>query len=204
MKKYLTSLIVCFLVVGLVPQIVNAGDQNNPEITDPENDVLLFGQFAGPMTNRLLKHMDIHSAWFYEKSDEPNLVYVTLKLQDVKKIRLMGVYGVDWHYDGLEYAVILIFCHGKENYSGIQIEGINFFPMKDFYTIDKEINTITWAVPKEAIGNVTLGDTLDSPVAVAGLRFCSNALANLIKKRFGTNCIGFDMTEEGKDYVILY
>lgn len=204
MKKYLTSLIVCFLVVGFIPQLVNAGDQNNPEITDSENDVLLLGQFASPIANRLLKHMDIHSAWFYEKSDEPNVVYVTLKLQEVKKTRLMGIYGVAWHHDGLEYAVVLIFCHGKENLSGIQIEGTNYIPMEDFYTLDDEKNTITWAVPKEAIGNLTVSDTLDSPIAVAGVRFCSNALANLMMKRFGTNAIGFDFTEEGKDYTILY
>ena len=204
MKKYLTSLIVCFLVVGLIPQLVNAGDQNNPEITDPEKDVLLFGQFALPFVNRFLKHMDILSAWFSEKSDEPNVVYLTLKLQEVKKTRLMGIYGVAWHHEGLEYAVVLIFSHGKENASGIQIEGTNYIHMQDFYTIDDEKNTITWAVPKEAVGNLTVGDTIDSPIAVAGLRFCSNALANLTKKRFGTNCIGFDITEEGKDYVLLY
>lgn len=204
MKKYLTSLIVCLLVVGLIPQLVNAGDQNNPEITDPENDVLLFGQFASPIFNRILKHMDILSVWFYEKSDEPNIVYATLKLQAVKQILLMGIYGIDWYYDGLEYTVITIFKHGKENASGIQIQGTNFTPVKDFYTIDEVNNTITWAIPKETIGNLTHGDILDSPVAIAGVRFCSDALANLMLKRFGANCIGLDITEKGKDYMILY
>jgi len=204
MKKYLISLIVCFLVVGLIPQLVNAGDPNNPEITDPKNDVLLFGQFASPLANRFLKHMDILSAWFSEKPDEPTILYLTLQLQDVKKIRLMGIYGVDWYYDGLEYAAILIFEHGKENASGIQIQGTHFTPINDFYTIHEENNTITWAIPKETIGNVTPGDSLTSPVAIAGVRFCSNALATLMMKRFGTNCIGFDITEQGKDYSILY
>lgn len=204
MKKYLTSLLCCFLVVGLLPQMVNAGDETNPEVTDPKNDVLLFGLFTIPVVNRLLKHIDILSTWFYENSDEPNVVYVTLKLQDVKKIRLMGIYGIDWYHEGIEYTVITIFEHGKENTSGIQIEGTTFFPMNDFYTIDEEKNTITWAIPKGAIGNVTPGDTLNTPVAIAGIRFCSNTLANLIQKRFGSNCIGIDISDEGKEYVILY
>jgi hypothetical protein len=204
MNKYLTAVICSFLVVGLIPQVVNAGDQNNPEISDPENDVLLFGQFSPPKLNRFLKHIDILSAWFSEDSDEPDLMYITLQLQDVKKIRLMGLLAVDWYHDGLEYSVIILFKHGEENASGLQIGGTNFMPMTDLYTIDDEKNTITWVVPKEVIGNVTQGDTLNTPVAVVGVRFCSDVLANLMMNRFGTNCIGIDFTDVGKDYEILY
>jgi hypothetical protein len=203
MKK-LTSLICCFLVIGVIPQIVNAGDPTNPEITDPTNDVLLFGQFSLPIANRMLKHIDILSAWFSEKSEEPNFLYVTLQLQDIKKIRLMGMYIVDWYYKGIEYAVTTIFEHGKENWTGIQIQGTDFIPLEDSYEIDLEKNTITWAIPKEVIGDVTVGDTLSSPLTATGLRFCSNILANLIKERFGWNCIGMDISEEGNDYIILY
>jgi len=203
MKKNLISLICCFVVVGLIPQIVNAGDPTNPEITDPKNDVLLFGQFSLPIANRMLKHIDIISAWFSEKSDEPNFLYITLQLQDVKKIRLMGIYAVDWYYEGIEYAIITIFEHGKVT-TAVQIQGTENIALEDSYQIDEEQNTITWTIPKEAIGDVTAGDTLNSPVAVGGLRFYSDILANLMMKRFGCNAIGIDISEEGKDYVILY
>jgi hypothetical protein len=203
MKKNLISLICCFVVVGLIPQIVNAGDPTNPEITDPKNDVLLFGQFSLPIANRMLKHIDIISAWFSEKSDEPNFLYITLQLQDVKKIRLIGIYAVDWHYEGIEYAITTIFEHGKET-TAVQIQGTDNIPLEDSSRIDEEKNTITWAIPKEAIGDVTAGDTLNSPLAIAGVRFCSDILANLMMKRFGCNAIGIDISEEGKDYVILY
>ena len=203
MKKNLISLICCFVVVGLIPQIVNAGDPTNPEITDPKNDVLLFGQFSLPIANRMLKHIDIISAWFSEKSDEPNFLYVTLQLQDVKKIRLMGIYAVDWYYEGIEYAIITIFEHGKVT-TAVQIQGTENIALEDSYQIDEEQNTITWTIPKEAIGDVTAGDTLNSPVAVGGLRFYSDILANLMMKRFGCNAIGIDFSEDGKDYVILY
>jgi len=202
MKK-ITSLICCFLVVGIIPQIVNAGDPTNPEITDSKNDVLLFGQFSLPIANRMLKHIDILSAWFSEKSDEPNFLYVTLQLQDVKKIRLMGIYAVDWYYEGIEYAIMTIFEHGKET-TVVQIQGTENITLEDSCLIDEEKNTMTWAIPKEAIGDVTAGDTLDSTLAIAGLRFCSNRLANLMKERFGCNAIGIDISEEGKGYIILY
>jgi len=203
MKKNFISLICCFVVVGLIPQIVNAGDPTNPEITDPKNDVLLFGQFSLPIANRMLKHIDIISAWFSEKSDEPNFLYITLQLQDVKKIRLMGIYAVDWYYEEIEYAIITIFEHGKVT-TAVQIQGTENIALEDSYQIDEEQNTITWTIPKEAIGDVTAGDTLNSPVAVGGLRFYSDILANLMMKRFGCNAIGIDISEEGKDYVILY
>ena len=203
MKKNFISLICCFVVVGLIPQIVNAGDPTNPEITDPKNDVLLFGQFSLPIANRMLKHIDIISAWFSEKSDEPNFLYITLQLQDVKKIRLMGIYAVDWYYEEIEYAIITIFEHGKVT-TAVQIQGTENIALEDSYQIDEEQNTITWTIPKEAIGDVTAGDTLNSPVAVGGLRFYSDILANLMMKRFGCNAIGIDLSEEGKDYVILY
>ena len=204
MKKYGTSLICCIIVVGLLPQIVNAGDQNNPEITDPEKDVLLFGQFMLPSVNRLLDHVDVLSAWFSENPDEPTILYVTLKLQDVKQMRLMGIYGVAWFHDELEQAVITLFKHGKENMSGVQVQETTFIPIKNLYTIDEKENTITWAIPKEVIGDLKPGDTLTTPIATSAVRFCSDTLANLVKRRFGTNCIGFDFTEEGNDYVILY
>ena len=204
MKKYGTSLICCLLVACLMPQIVNAGDQTNPEVTDPEKDVLLFGQFTLPVVNRLLNHLDILSAWFSENPDEPTILYVTLKLQDVRPMRLMGVYGVTWFHDGYEQAVITLFKHGKENMSGVQAQDTDFVPIKDLYTIDEKENTITWAIPKELIGDLQPGDTLNTPIATTAVRFCSDTLANLVKKRFGTNCIGFDITEEGEDYVILY
>ncbi len=203
MKK-ITSIICCFLVVGIIPQIVNAGDPTNPEITDTKNDVLLFGQFLLPIANRMLKHIDMLSAWFSEKSDEPNFLYVTLQLQDVKKIRLMGLYMVDWHYEGIEYAIITLFEHGKENMTAVQIQGTENIPLEDSCLIDEEENTMTWAIPKEAIGDVTAGDILSTPLAAAGLRFCSKILANIMMKRFGCNAIGIDISEEGKDYVILY
>lgn len=187
-----------------MPQVVNAGDQTNPEVTDPEKDVLLFGQLMLPFVNRLFDHVDVLSAWFSENPDEPTLLYVTLKLQDVRPMKLMGIYGVVWYRDGLEQAVITMFKHGRENMSGVQLQETNFTSLKDLYTIDEKEHTITWAIPKEFIGDPKPGDTLTSPVATAAVRFASDTLANLIKRRFGTNCIGFDITEEGDDYVILY
>ncbi len=204
MKKYVISLICCVLVVCLMPQVVNAGDQTNPEITDPEKDVLLFGQFMTPFVNRLLDHIDVLSAWFSENPDEPSILYVTLKLQDIKPMRLMGVYAVGWFHDGSEQAVITLFKHGKENISGVQIQETDFIQIQDLYTIDEKEKTITWAIPKEMIGDLQPGDVLRTPIATAAVRFVSDTLANLVKRRFGTNCIGFDFTEEGNDYVILY
>jgi hypothetical protein len=115
----------------------------------------------------------------------------------------MGIYAVDWYYEGIEYAIITIFEHGKVT-TAVQIQGTENITLEDSYQIDEEKNTITWAIPKEAIEDVTAGDTLNSPVAVGGLRFYSDILANLMMKRFGCNAIGIDLSEEGKDYVILY
>jgi len=79
MKK-ITSLIICImLVLPILPFVVSAGDEENPEIEDPEDDVLLFAMHQMPILGKFFKHFDIISSWFHEDSDEPDILYITMK-----------------------------------------------------------------------------------------------------------------------------
>ena len=65
MKKKLFGGVVAsmFFVSLLLPLSIIADDPENPEITDRQFDVKLFGMFPG-VPQPLVKHIDIISAWF--------------------------------------------------------------------------------------------------------------------------------------------
>ncbi len=202
MKK-ITSLIICImLVLPILPFVVSAGDEENPEIEDPEDDVLLFAMHQMPILGKFFKHFDIISSWFHEDSDEPDILYITMKVKRYKPARQMAFYSVFWYNKDIQYAAVIITSRGEDIYSGIQINESNFVPVEDFYTINKEENKITFAIPKDIIDNPQPGDTLNNPSALGGVRFISENLSNLLMRLFGTNVLAVDFTDNGMDYTI--
>ena len=202
MKK-ITSLIICImLVLPILPFVVSAGDEENPEIEDPENDVLLFGMYHRPILGKFFKHFDIISSWFHEDSDEPDILYITMKIKIYKPAREMAFYSVFWYYKDTQYAAIIMTIRGEDTYTGIQINEGTFVPVEDFYTINKEENKITFAIPKDIIGDPEPGETLNHPSAISGVRFISETLSELLMRLFGTNALAVDFTDYGIDYTI--
>ncbi len=202
MKK-VTSLIICIIIVlPILPFVVSAGDEENPEIEDPEDDVLLFAMHQMTILGKFFKNFDIISSWFHEDSNEPDILYITMKVKRYKPPRQMAFYSVFWYYKDTQYAAVIITSRGEDIYKGIQINESNFVPVEDFYTINKEENKITFAIPKDIIDDPQPGDTLNNPSALGGVRFISENLSDLLMRLFGTNILAVDFTDNGMDYTI--
>lgn len=192
------------LLTTIVPFVILAGDENNPEIEDPEGDVLLFGMRPMPILGKFFKHIDIISAWFYENPDEPDILYTTLKVKEYKRSLLMAGYGIFWYYNDIVYGAISLFSRGEDYMIGIQIQEGEFIPVDNFYTIDEEKNTVTYAIPKNLIGNPEPGDILNPILSIGAIRFVSDTLANILQRFVGTNVLASDFTNGGLDYTIQY
>ena len=195
-------MLVCgVLMATIFPLGVIAGDSDDPEVEDRIRDV--FGLF-GFLPQFFFKHIDIRSAWFYEDSDTPDYLYVSLELRDLeyKTKMLEAIYVVDWRFNSNSYATcvhtnpdgVRAFFSGKTNDVGNDFED---YVICDG-TFDDENNIITWEIPKNAIGDPQPGDILTNTAAVTTLRFTDESglpLMDLLK----------DVALQGnKDYIIQY
>lgn len=173
-----------------------AGDEENPEIVDEEGDAR--------------DYLDILSAWFFEKSSEPDYLYTAIEIKDLTQAKLGQLYSIHWTYNRVVYV------------SGLDVYGL--FDLKIWKAgvyghgyawewkripvcqgdYDKETGVITWKIPKSNIGNPEPGDVLTETCAYSAQFGISPALSIL------TMFKGFrDWTHEygenyGKDYVVEY
>lgn len=209
MKKKMIKIVVCTVIVSIafsITTIVTAGDENNPEITDGEGDVFIARQNLLKILTAFqildtesVDFLDIHAAWFYEDSAEPEHLFASIKLKDLELTNQRVIYAVYWTYGGFEmsaYVHVLsngehaIFAASNENWGATyKING----------SFDTERNIVTFKISKTMVGDPQPGDTLVSPSAWAGLR--------LARESYLTAIIGElakDYAPNGKDYVIQY
>lgn len=204
MKKW-TSYIICIILsAGIISPVVYAGDENDPEIIDPEDDVLLFALAYVPILNPFCKHVDVISGWFHESPDEPDILYATIKVNEYKPCRLLVAYALFWSYNSTSYAACAVIARGDDYFVGLQIQETNFIEVSDFYSINPTNNTITFAIPKEYIGNPEPGHVLENPFALGAIRFVQENLADLLMRMVNSNVLVADFTYEGLDYTIQY
>jgi len=204
MKKYGIIVICSLFLISTIGQVVYAGDELDPEIDDPESDVLLFGLMPAPFVNHFMKHIDILSGWFHEDVNNPDTIYTTLKFRDYKPCKLLVIYAIFWYYNDSSYAAFAMMARGKDYLIGVQINDTNLIEIDDMYTINQNNNTITFAIPKELIGNPQPGEMLENPFGLAAIRFVSDSLANLLIRFVSSNILFADLTFNGMDYQIQY
>jgi len=113
MKKKIITILISLVFISSLN--VLAGNINDPEITDDEDD--WFGSFIDHPIRYQLFHaigllpmetfdfLDIKSAWFYEESDEPDYLFVSLRLKDLEVISQRAVYSIHWTFNGERYAI---------------------------------------------------------------------------------------------------
>lgn len=206
-KKRIVLFVGLMLVCTIVPFNVIAEDENDPEIVDPEGDII--GKLVSyPQLFSLLKNwkiidfeswdfIDIVSAWFYERQSEPDFLYTTVKLKDLDLPNLRVIYTLRWMYDGSEYCCCThVLDNGdrslfsiSSDYGSFTIDG----------SVDTDKNIVTFKIPKESIANPEPGDVLTNSYAWVGVRFSRETLL--------TAAIGelaLDYTEYGRDYVVRY
>lgn len=205
MRKKILPLFVCMLFfVLLFPMQAFAGDEEDPEIEDEiENDVV--------------DYLDIISAWFYEDAQQPEYLFIGLKVQEINKVPLKQKLTVHWEYNGIACAAGLAIGYGSPWFihSAGWGHGLRF---QEHYqrvngTVDEEAGIVTFKIPKEYIKNPQKGDVLTNTYALTFQRFGflgrigfdRAILRSLISLLIGQNLKDFAPNDGyGSDYVIKY
>jgi hypothetical protein len=198
-------------IITILPitHIVIAGDEGDPEIVDPEGDLvgilINFPQFFKILTTikildiEHLDFLDVLSAWFYEREIEPDYLFTSIKFKDLDLPNNRVIYSMYWNYDDSDYAVTVhIQDNGEIHIFSTYIDSLGVQYEIDG-SIDKENNIITFKIPKDYIGDPKPGDILTNTNAWAGLRFSKETLFTAVIGELAK-----DWTEYGRDYVIQY
>jgi hypothetical protein len=177
MKNKFGTFVISILMVSLLFSInALAGTEENPEIVDRIRDVKIFGLIPFlPQFN--FKYADIVSAWIHEENDNQDYLYMNLKIRDLElsTAKYDAIYVISWIYNGNTYsASVHIFPHGPTSLlAGKTDQERNDY--EDYVICDGDIdninNIISWAIPKNAIGNPTLGSKLTDIAPHTHLRY---------------------------------
>lgn len=167
------------------------------EITDDEGDTLF-------------SYIDVLWASFYENPDEPQYLYVAMKIANLRNM-LGALYTVHWYCNNVHYDVafrngVLIppmiykdwMCGYYEGREPVETWNSSY----NTGSFDLETGVITWKVLKSCIGNPQSGDVITQSLAFTAQRISKIGLIPL-GKLFSSFC---DTTnpDESKDYVIQY
>jgi hypothetical protein len=208
-KKIVVVIIFMLLTTTILPITAIAGDEENPEISDTMGDA--FG------------NIDINSVWFSEKTEEPNYLFVCMKINEPNLNKIQQTFAVFWEYEGIIYGCgmfIGLYIIGWESWSaGEYINsapggGPNYYGI-DKGTYDKSTGIITYKIPKDIIGDPRPGDVLTKTWSNAFQRYgflgligfsrpIIDLLVNLI---FGNSLWDYapdTANEYGLDYIIQY
>jgi len=204
MKNKIVTFFVSMLFITITFSItVLAGSEEDPEIVDE-------------LDEESVEYLDIISAWFYEKEDEPQYLFTALKIKEINPYHLKQHLSVQWEYNGEFCAAGLIIGYGKPwlYYSAGYGHGWWF---QEFYEeiegdYDDETGIITCKIPKEMIKNPQKDDVLTKTRAETFQRW--GFIGRLGFNRFwvfalyslSTGKVPFDAapSEYGRDYVIQY
>jgi len=195
MKIKIVGLFVCMLLVTtILPITAMAGDPENPEIEDELNDTYMSS-------------LDIVSAWFYEKADESEYLYTSLKVQSIN-LKANACLSIRWIYNGKEYVSGFdtyifqddVFRSGDRK-TASHWQWIHMPECEG--TADRTTNVITWKILKSNIGNPKQGDVLTNTRAAAvpsGYSSFIYLFTNRDYRDFAPNT----QDEYGLNYVIQY
>lgn len=219
MKRKIICIFFALFLTTLGNFIGIAGDEENPEIIDNEEDC--FGSFIthpnrfkifhaiGILTMDSYDFIDITSAWFYEKYDEPDYLFAALKLKDLEIISQRAIYSIHWKYNGITYAVGSHIHHYGTNssfFAGLDRRfNFNFKECEGNYDFENDI--VSFKINKDFIGNPQTDDVLINTWAWAALRFNFEALTILFSNgELVKDAAPFieNNDDYGADYIIKY
>jgi hypothetical protein len=211
MKSKKLAIIICMLVTASVFPIVTSslasdGNINDPEITDPGGDA--FG------------YLDIDSVWFHEDENNPEILFVSMKINKPIYWHFQQTFAVFWEYNDIEYfcALHLGFDIGEdwERYSAGRHPHNEYYDdyhrnLSGTYSISEGV--ITWEIPKEFIGDLEKDDVLTNTWSNAFRRFgligrigfTRVIMDNIILRIFGNSMWDYAPDSGyGGDYIIKY
>ena len=194
MSRKLIGIFVCMLLISnIITVMVMAGDEENPEIIDELYDTDLYT-------------LDINSVWFYEKLNDPEYLFISMKIENLNE-KISAVFSVTWFFNDIKYVsgLDISFYREKVFRSGLYQRATHrqWLSMPECEgTYDVDTNVITWKILKENIGNPQKDGVLTKTRASAVLGFPLNFLLFLFVdyRDFAPSIV----TEYGKDYIINY
>ncbi|MFE3846098.1 hypothetical protein ACFL1L_04490 [Thermoplasmatota archaeon] len=204
MKNKLSTIFVSMLFITITLSITaQAGSEEDPEILDE-------------LDEESVEYLDIISAWFFEKEDEPQYLFISLKLNEITPYRLKQHLSVHWEYNGEFCAAGLVIGYGKPWFFYHAGYGHGWC-FQEFYEeiegdYNEESGIITYKIPKEIINNPQKGEVLTKTKAETFQRW--GFIGRLGFNRFwvfalyslSTGKVPFDAApyEYGRDYIIQY
>jgi len=221
LKKIFSTLFSMLFILTIMSVNVLAGDNNDPEILDEEDD--WFGSFIdhpvryqifrliGLLTMDSFDFLDIKSAWFFEKSDEPEYLFASLELKDLDVISQRAVYSIHWKFNGIRYAIgSHIYNNGLNSSCKVGFDRhlsifCKFKDAESYYDFENDI--ITFKFKKEYAGNLQKGDILTNTWAWTALRFNFEPMTILFSDgELIKDAAPFieNNQDYGRDYVIKY
>ena len=165
MKKLIVIQICIMLIITTIISItgiVTAGSEEDPEIID-ETD------------SNVVNYLDVISAWFFEREEEPDYLYTALKIKKISPYHPKQHLTVHWEYNGIPCASGMHIGYGNPwfDFSAGYGHGLWF---KEHYQeitgeYDEETGIIICKIPKNIINDPQKGDVLENTYASAFERF---------------------------------
>ena len=162
MKKIIGILVSMLLFFSMLSINVMAGNEQNPEIEDETED-------------NIADFLDIISAWFYENPDEPEFLFVSLKLKEITNLRFKQHLTIHWTHNDIECAAGMYIGFGTPWMGFSAGWGHGWWFQEHYVEITGEYNLdtdiFTCKIPKEVINNPKQGDILTNTYALTFQRF---------------------------------
>ena len=205
MQKKILTILVCMLFLTTTFSIsVYAGSEEDPEIDDEVPDTGVFD------------YLDIISAWFFEKGDEPEYLFTALKIKEINSNRFKQHLTVHWEHNGIECASSMNIGYGNPWFIFSAGYGHGWWFQEHYQQIegeyDDETGIIICKIPKNIINNPQKGDVLTNTKALTFQRF--GLIGRMGFDRFficglislATGKVPWDGApyEYGRDYIIQY
>jgi hypothetical protein len=164
-------------------------------VTLKNNRTIPIHKHHGILPRFLFGNIDIISFSLYEKNDDPDHLYANMILNKFKFSEYRTCYAIYFTFNDIRY-YIATNTHSRGEAIG---EICGYFTNNGgvIYQIDGEIikdeNKITWKVPREYVGYVSSGDTLEELFAASYLIYqkdCQadyklNIASDIVKPLFG-------------------
>jgi len=204
MKKISILLIMLMISISFTI-VVSAGSENDPEIIDEED-------------TKVVDYLDVVSAWFYEKEEEPEYLFTALKMKEINPLHFKQHLVVSWKLNGIPCAAGMHIGYGVPWFDFSAGYGHGWWFQEHYQQIegeyDEETGIIICKIPKSIINNPQEGDILEDTYASAFERFGfigrmgfdRAILRSILFLISGKDVVDFapEATDYGRDYVIQY
>jgi len=208
MKRKIIGILICTLLIATILPMtgtVFAGSEEDPEIVDE------------PDTN-VVHYLDIVSAWFFEKEEEPTYLFTALKMKEISPYHLKQHLTVHWEHNGIPCASGMHIGYGDPWFDFSAGYGHGWWFKEHYQEItgdyDEETGIIICKIPKSIINNPQKGDILKNTYASAFERFGfigrmgfdRAILRSILYLISSKDVVDFapESTDYGRDYIIQF